>query len=67
MTGSEALAAVKQGKIVDCSQDEYKATIRRALQDYAGRMIDQGQDVYAVIALEEVRRLDAKFQYVVPA
>ena len=67
MTGSQALAAVRQGKVVKCSQAEYKATIRHALQDYAGRMIDQGQDVYAQIALEEVRRLDSKFQYEVPA
>jgi len=66
MDKNEALAAVKQGKVVTCSAGEYEATIRHALQDYAGRMIDQGQDIYAQIAFQEVRRLDRKFQYEVP-
>lgn len=67
MDDSQALAAVRQGKVVRCSQGEYKATIRHALQHYAGRMIDQGQDVYAQIALQEVRRLDSKFQFDITA
>jgi len=57
-----ALAAVQQGQPVDCQPDHYFARIRSALQDYAGQMIDGGQNVRAVIALEEVRRLDKLFR-----
>lgn len=53
-----ALAAVQQGQHVDCTADQYAMRVRNALQSYAGEMVDSGQNVRAVVALEEVRRLD---------
>lgn len=57
-----ALNAVYQGNVVKCTPEEYKE-IRGVLQDQAGRWIDEGDAVRATIALEEVRRLDKKFDY----
>ena len=61
MNLQEAIAAIRQGKLVECTAEEYDATIRSGLQDQAGTWIDQGQDPFARIALEEVKRLDLKF------
>lgn len=58
MTGKEAVATIHQARLVECTRVEYEGEIRRALQDAAARWIDQAQDPYAVIALQEVRRLD---------
>jgi hypothetical protein len=38
------------------------SNIRAALQEFAGDMIDQGPDVYAQVALVEVKRLDRKWK-----
>lgn len=59
MTKDEAIAAIHQGKLVECSATEYNS-IRTAIQDQAGKWIEQGQDMRAMIALEEVKRLDQK-------
>jgi len=58
---TKALMAIKKGQLVKCSQIEYESDVRAALQQFAGEMIDQGQDIYAQLALEEVRRLDREF------
>lgn len=54
-----ARAAVHQGRVVECTAEQYHATVRTALQNYAGELIDTGQDAYAIIALREVERLDS--------
>jgi hypothetical protein len=59
----QALEAVYAGRTVECTAEEYPA-IRRALQEKAGKWIDQGQDIRAQIALQEVRRLDALHNFV---
>jgi hypothetical protein len=56
----QALNAVYQGKLVNCSAEEYPE-IRTALQDQAGKWIEGGDGMRAMIALQEVKRLDAKF------
>jgi hypothetical protein len=57
MEPHEAVTKVMLGQLVDCTKEEYPI-IRYTLQQHAGRWIDQGQNVYAQIALSEVRRLD---------
>lgn len=54
----KAIADVYEGRLVRCAKEEYPE-IRSALQEAAGRWIDAGQTPRAVIALEEVKRLDA--------
>jgi hypothetical protein len=56
----DALSAVCTGNLVSCTAEEYKE-IRDALQDQAGRWIDAGDGLRAMIALEEVKRLDNEF------
>lgn len=53
-----AISSVKQGKFVDCTKEQYEVEVRFALQDQAAKWIDEGQDPYAILALEEVKRLD---------
>jgi hypothetical protein len=57
----DRLSALYEGNPVQCTADEYHNGLRSAIQDFAGKMIDSGQDIRAIIALEEVRQLDAKF------
>ena len=57
-TKQQAIADVYEGKPVSCTKEEYSNEIRSALQDAAGRWIGAGQDARAIIALEEVKRLD---------
>lgn len=60
MTLNDALNAIHFGCTVKCTVEEYPA-IRTALQDAAGKYIDNGDPVRAQIALMEVRRLDELF------
>jgi len=60
MTPKEAIQMVSQAWLVECTIEEYPE-IRKALQEYAGTQIDNGQDIYAQIALSEVKRLDNQF------
>ena len=53
----QAIADVYNGKLVSCTKEQYPE-IRSAIQESAGRWIDAGQDIRAVIALEEIKRLD---------
>ena len=57
MDKEEAMQAVYQGKMVQCTKENYPE-IRSTLQDYAGRCVDEGDGLRAMIALEEVKRLD---------
>ena len=60
MTPEEkAVNAVYNGNLVDCTTEEWPS-VRRALQDQAGKWIDQGQGMRAQIALREVKRMDEK-------
>lgn len=59
----KSLARIEHGETVGCTLKEYTSCVRKALQDYAGRMIDEKQDVRAVIALNEVKRLDYALGY----
>lgn len=61
MEQCEAISAVHQGKMVECSAEDYHAGIRTALQDFAGKCIDHGDSVRAMIALQEVKRLDGLY------
>jgi predicted thioredoxin/glutaredoxin len=58
MDGREAVNAVYHGKLVTCDAFEYRE-VRNALQEQAGKWIDQNDHVRASIALLEVKRLDA--------
>lgn len=62
MTQQEAIAAIYQGQSVDCTKEEYNSGLRTAIQDQAGKWIDGNDGLRAMIALEEVKRLDKKFE-----
>lgn len=60
MTTQQAIADIYNGKLVSCTKQEYHGLngIRLALQDAAATWIDTNQDIRAVMALNEVKRLD---------
>jgi hypothetical protein len=58
MTNFEAIDAIHNGRLVECTKDEYNAGLRTVIQDQAGKWIETGQSLRAIIALEEVKRLD---------
>lgn len=60
MTPKEAVQAISRASLVDCTEEEYPE-IRKALHEYAGKQIDNRQDIYAMITLDEVKRLDNLF------
>lgn len=59
----KAVSDVYNGKPVCCTKEEYHTEIRSVLQETAGRWIDAGQDIRAVIALNEVKRLDELYGF----
>lgn len=61
MTNSEAITAIYQGNQVDCTEEEYHHGLRTAIQEQAGKWIDGNDSLRAMIALEEVKRLDKKY------
>lgn len=61
-TERKAISAVYTGKLVECTKEEYPQ-VRSALQDQAGKWIDGGDGMRAGMALNEVKRLDAKFEF----
>lgn len=63
MTKKEAINQVYNGNPIECTKEEYENEIRTALQEFAGKMMEQNQDIRAKIALEEVRRLDEKHDF----
>jgi hypothetical protein len=56
----QAINAVHKGQVVRCNRENYGA-VRLGLQEQAAKWIDYGDGLRAMIALEEVKRLDALF------
>jgi len=56
----QAINAVHKGQVVRCSRENYDA-VRLGLQEQAAKWIDYGDALRAMIALEEVKRLDNLF------
>jgi hypothetical protein len=50
-----------KGTPITCTKEAYETEVRTALQNQAAKWIDQGQAIRAQMALNEVKRLDAKF------
>lgn len=46
------------GAPIDCSAEEYHAGLRSQIQSAAATWIDQAQNVRAMMALNEIKRLD---------
>ena len=57
MKTDEAINSIYQGKLIECSKEEYPE-IRTALQKKAGELVDSGDGLRAMMMLEEVKRLD---------
>jgi hypothetical protein len=51
-----------QAELIDCEKDDYP-DVRRFIQECAGEFIDVNDHIRAEIALAEVRRLDARFNF----
>ena len=60
MTKADAIDAVRNGKLVECSAAEYPE-IRTALHEQVGKWVDWGDTVRAQIGLSEIKRLDMKY------
>jgi hypothetical protein len=58
-----ALAKVSNGHAVDCDRDQYLARVRSSLHQFAGECVDGGNQHRAVTVLEEIKRLDKKFNF----
>ena len=61
MNKLEVRQAIMSGTPLSNVQEYEYLLIRGWLQDIAGESIDQGQDIYAAIALNEVKKLDEQF------
>lgn len=60
LTKEKVKDAIYTGNLVKCEQGEYHSWVRNYLQEIAGEFADYNDGLRAMIALEEVRRLDAK-------
>jgi hypothetical protein len=49
------------GVPIDCTAEEYHAGLRGQIQSAAATWIDQSQNVRAMMALNEVKRLDEAY------
>jgi len=58
MNKLEVRQAIMSGTPLSNVPDDERTLVRGWLQDIAGESIDNGQDIYAVIALNEVKKLD---------
>jgi hypothetical protein len=58
----EAIACVERGEAIRCTREEWPA-IRAALQRAGGRWIDGGHEHRAIIAMNEIHRLDAELDH----
>ena len=63
MTSDGRVRGLYNGNPIECTEEEYKDFLRSEIQDFAGKMIDDGQDIRAIIALQEVKILDKKFNF----
>lgn len=57
----EALSSIEKGDLVKCSKEEYYSSVRSAILKQAGNWVDQKDTTRAVIALNEVKRLDSLY------
>ena len=57
----ERVKELYNGNPIKCTEKEYRDFLRSQIQNFAGKMVDEGQDVRAMIALSEVKSLDKKF------
>lgn len=62
-TEAEVVNAIYAGNLVNISLNDYKNWGRSAIQDQAGKWIDQGDSIRAQIALQEVARLDKELGF----
>lgn len=62
MNKNQVKQEIITGNVIVCSQDKYPE-VRRCLQELAGEWVDNGQAIYSMIALNEVKRLDIKFSF----
>ena len=62
MTKEQAISAIYRGEMVDCTIEEYPE-VRSGIQEQAGKWIEGGDPIRASIALQEVKRLDTKFDH----
>ena len=53
---------IRRGELIDCDVEEYP-DVRKMIQDLAGEYIDEHQTPHFVIAMNEVKRLDARFRF----
>lgn len=53
---------IMKGNGITCTKEEY-LTYRDILQEIAGDNIEEGTNVYSMIALQEIQRLDDQFGY----
>lgn len=56
--------SLRQGKLIKCTEREYRMGVRDTLQKIAAVWVDQNQGIYASIALQEVKRLDQALHFV---
>lgn len=67
MNTQEAISEIYKGNIVTCTHDEYVGGLRTAIKDQAGKWIDGKDHLRAMVALEEVKRLDIFFDnFIIP-
>ena len=62
-TKGDIYVKITQGEMIECSAQDYNAYVRHHLHAIAGEAIDHKQNIHARIALQEVKRLDKKFNY----
>lgn len=61
MNKEQAMSSLAQGKLVDCTKEEYETEIRDALSERAGKYLDWDDPLRAQIFLMEISRLDKIF------
>lgn len=55
---SKIIDAIYSGRLVEVTKEDYWNWARIAIQHQAGKWLDEGEDLRAGIALQEVERLD---------
>lgn len=62
MNKADIKARIETGNLVECTEEDYPL-VRTHLQQLAGEFVDGGQGIKAMIALQEVQRLDTAFNF----
>ncbi len=63
MNGVQAIVAVSQGQLVECTSAEWLA-VRSTLSAFASQMVGTRREAHSIIAFREIARLDEHFDYV---